>query len=94
MSSTRADVSARLSGNEQLIVAVVVGVVLFGILAIFLGFGGVLGLLFVLLSWLVGLAITALVIWLFYRLVVAVEGIADAQKRIARSRERREVERE
>ncbi|MFB6221187.1 MAG: hypothetical protein ABEH90_07085 [Halolamina sp.] len=49
---------------------------------------GVLGGLVFALYGLVWILVTAFVLWLFYRLVVAVERIASAQERIADAHER------
>lgn len=88
MPSSDSNTTIGLSGNEPLLVAVGVGGVVFLVLAVVLGFGGAFGAVFTVLYVGLTLAITAFVLWLFYRLVVAAERIANAQQRIARLNER------
>lgn len=75
-----------LSENRELLLAVAAGAVIFLLLLGLLGFGGVGGVVgffgFVVYG-VVWLAVAAFVLWMLYRLVVAVERIAHAQQRIA-----------
>jgi len=72
-----------LSGNSGLLIAAGVGVLALVLLLGVFGFGGAVGLLGFVVYTAVWLAVAAFVLWLFYRLVVAVERIAHAQQRIA-----------
>lgn len=79
-----------LAGNRKLLVAVAVGGLLFMLLLALLGIGGVggaAGFIGFLVYSLGSLAVVAFMLWLFYRLVVAVERIADAQERRVRAAE-------
>ncbi|NHX36875.1 MULTISPECIES: hypothetical protein [Halolamina] len=81
---SRADSSTGfLSENRELLVAVAAGAVIFLILLGLLGFGGAVGFVGFAAYTVLWLAVAAFVLWLFYRLVVAVERIAHAQQRIA-----------
>lgn len=81
---SRADSSTGfLSENRTLPLAVAAGTVIFLVLLGLLGFGGAIGAVGVVVYTAVWLAVVAFVLWLFYRLVVAVERIAHAQQRIA-----------
>ncbi|GAB7094787.1 hypothetical protein JCM30237_19400 [Halolamina litorea] len=71
------------SGNRNLLIAGAVSAVLFVLLLALLGWGGAVGFISFTVYTVIWLAITAFVLWLFYRLVVAVERIAHAQQRIA-----------
>lgn len=93
MPSSDSTATAGLSGHERLLVAVGAGVILFVLVAVVFGFGGVFGVVGALLYFGLMLGVTALVLWLFYRLVVAAERLvvaaerlADAQQRIASQR--------
>ena len=80
-----ADSSTGLSGYRGLLLAAA-GVLMVLLLMGLLGFGnlgGAVGLLGFLVYGVVWLAVLLFVLWLFYRLVVAVERIASAQERIA-----------
>ena len=74
-----------LSENRSLLLAVGAGVLLLLLLVLLgvSGAAGVVGFLGFAVYAVVWLAIVAFVLWLFYRLVVAVERIAHAQQRIA-----------
>ncbi|GAB7012077.1 hypothetical protein [Halolamina salina] len=72
-----------LSENSGLLITAGVVVLAVLLLAGLFGFGGAVGALGFLLYTVVWLAVAAFVLWLFYRLVVAVERIAHAQQRIA-----------
>jgi hypothetical protein len=72
-----------LSGNRKPLIAAGVVVLALVLLLGLLGFGGVVGVLGFVVYAAVWLAVAAFVLWLFYRLVVAVERIAHAQQRIA-----------
>lgn len=71
------------SGNRGLLIAVAAGVVIFALLLGLLGWGGAVGFISFTVYTAVWLAVTAFVLWMLYRLVVAVERIANAQQRIA-----------
>ena len=80
-----------ISKNSGLLVVVAAGVVVFLLLLGLLGFGGIggaVGFLGFLVYGIVWLAVVGFVLWLFYRLVVAVERIADAHERVARAQQR------
>lgn len=68
-------------GNRILAIGTVLvaGALLLGLL----GFGNVLGGVFFLGYGLVWLAVVGFVLWMLYRLVLALERVADAQERIA-----------
>lgn len=93
---SEADSSAgTLSETSGLFVAVAAGAILFLLLLGLLGFGGMghaVGFLGFLVYGAVWLAVLAFVLWLFYRLVVAVERIADAHERVARAQQRSAAE--
>lgn len=84
MSSTITDV---IFDNQELLIPVGAGVVIFAVLLGLLGFGGLVGSIAFLVYGAVWLGVIAFVLWLFYRLVTAAERIASAQERIARARE-------
>ena len=71
------------SENRGLLLAVAAGVVIFALLLGLLGWGGAVGFISFTVYTALWLAVTAFVLWLLYRLVVAVERIAHAQQRIA-----------
>ena len=71
------------SGNRDLLIAVAAGVVIFALLLGLLGWGGAVGFISFTVYTALWLAVTAFVLWMLYRLVVAVERIAHAQQRIA-----------
>lgn len=85
MSSTnvKGDAIAVFTEHRNLILAIVAALVVGALLFGLLGFGNVLGGLFFLVYGVVWIVVVAFVLWLFYRLVVAVERIAGAQERIA-----------
>ncbi|WP_053949061.1 hypothetical protein [Halolamina sediminis] len=72
-----------LSGNRELLITAGVSVLALVLLLGVFGFGGVVGIFGFVVYTAVWLALAAFVLWLFYRLVVAVERIAHAQQRIA-----------
>lgn len=78
-----------LSGNERLLVAAAVGVLLLVILfaGVLGGFGGIFSAVFFLLYTAVSIAVVVLVLWFLYRIAVGVERIADAQERMVRTNE-------
>ena len=81
---SRADSSTGfLSENRTLLLAVAAGAVIFLVLLGLLGFGGAIGAVGFVVYTAVWLAVAVFVLWLFYRLVVAVERIAHAQQPIA-----------
>lgn len=77
-----------LAGNRKLLVVVGAGALIIVLIVGLLGFGGAAGLVGFLVYSIVSLAVTAFVLWLLYRFVVAVERIADAQERRAQAVER------
>lgn len=90
-SMSGADSSTGLSGYRGLLLAAAAGVLILLLLMGLLGFGslgGAVGLLGFLVYGAVWLAVLLFVLWLFYRLVVAVERIASAQERIAAAKNR------
>jgi hypothetical protein len=83
---TEADSSTGLSGNRGLLLAAAAGVLIVLLLVGLRGFGGIghaVGVLGFVVYGVIWLAVLAFVLWLCYRLVVAVERIAGAQERIA-----------
>ena len=72
--------------RDTIVAAGAIGIVILFLLLFFGGFGAVGGLLFLGYA-LVWMAVLAFVLWLFYRLVTAVERIAAAQERLASARD-------
>lgn len=70
--------------RDTIVAAAALGIVVLFLLLFFGGFGAIGGVLF-LADALVWLTVLAVVLWLFYRLVTAVERIAAAQERLASS---------
>jgi uncharacterized membrane protein len=94
MSSTNVtgDAIAVFTEHRNRILAIVAALVVGTLLLGLLGFGNVLGGLFVLVYGVVWLVVVAFVLWLLYRLVVAIERIAGAQERIASAQFQAEIE--
>lgn len=85
MSSTKlkGDAIAVFTEHRNLILTIVAALVVGALLLGLFGFGNVLGGVFFLVYGVVWVVVSAFVLWLFYRFVVAVERIAGAQERIA-----------
>ena len=91
-SNLKGDAIAVFTEHRNLILAILATLVVGALLLGLLGFGNVLGGIFFLFYGALWLAVVALVLWLLYRLVVAVERIAGAQERIASAQFQPEIE--